>query len=160
MLKNDKKNGVREILLMGVFWRILIIEAVLLVYSLFYRWFTEDAGPADLFWYAIRIILLVGIIIIFMMVTLKKFLADRIITPLESIAAANKKIQKDYSNAGEIDLPRDSPDEIRTIVTSRASMLRQIIQVSEERLHLVNFIKETFGRYLSQKVVEEICARA
>ena len=151
-----KKNGVREILLMGVFWRILFIEAVLLVYSLFYRWFTEDAGPSALFWYALRIIFLVGIIIVFMMVTLKKFLTDKIITPLEAIAAANKEIQKDYSRADRIDLPEDSPDEIRTIVTSRADMLKQIIKVSDERLNLVNFIKETFGRYLSQTVVDEI----
>ncbi len=156
MIRKDKKNGVREILLMGVFWRILFIEAVLLVYSLFYRWLTQDAAPYDLFWYAVRIILLVGIIIIFMMVTLKKFLTDKIITPLEAIAAANKEIQKDYSRNGEINLPNDSPDEITTIVTSRADMLKQILRVSEERLHLVNFIKETFGRYLSQTVVEEI----
>jgi len=156
MIKTDKKNGVRKILLKGVFWRILFIEAVLLVYSLFYMWFTEDAAPSDLFWYAVRIIILVGIIIIFMMVTLKKFLTKKIIIPLESLAAANKETQKDYSIMGEIDLPLDSPDEIRSIVTSRASMLRQIIKVSEERLHLVNFIKETFGRYLSQKVVDEI----
>ncbi len=87
---------------MGVFWRILFIEAVLLVYSLFYRWWAEDAGAADLFWYAIRILILVEIIIAFMMVTLKKFLTDK------------------------------------------------IINVLEERLNLVNFIKETFGRYLSQ----------
>jgi class 3 adenylate cyclase len=156
MIGKNKKNGVREILLMGVFWRILFIEAVLLVYSLFYRWFTEDAGPSDLFWYAIRIILLVGIIIIFMMVTLKKFLKDKIIIPLESLAAANKEIQKDYTRADDIDLADDSPDEIKTIVTSRAAMLKQILAVSEERLHLVNFIKETFGRYLSQTVVDEI----
>lgn len=158
MIGKNKKNGVREILLMGVFWRILFIEAVLLVYSLFYRWFTEDAGPSDLFWYAIRIILLVGIIIIFMMVTLKKFLKDKIIIPLESLAAANKEIQKDYTKAEKIDLADDSPDEIKTIVTSRAAMLKQILAVSEERLHLVNFIKETFGRYLSQTVVDEILA--
>jgi class 3 adenylate cyclase len=158
MIKNNKKNGVREILLMGVFWRILFIEAVLLVYSLFYRWFTEDAGPSDLFWYAVRIILLVGIIIIFMMVTLKKFLKEKIIIPLESLAAANKEIQKDYTRVDKIDLAADSPDEIKTIVTSRAAMLKQILAVSEERLHLVNFIKETFGRYLSQTVVDEILA--
>lgn len=158
MIGKNKKNGVREILLMGVFWRILFIEAVLLVYSLFYRWFTDNAGPSDLFWYAIRIVILVGIIIIFMMVTLKKFLTDKIITPLESLAAANKEIQKDYTRATAIDLADDSPDEIRTIVTSRAAMLKQILAVSEERLHLVNFIKETFGRYLSQTVVDEILA--
>ncbi len=156
MIKKNKKNGVRRILLMGVFWRILFIEAVLLVYSLVYKWFTEDAGASDLFWYAVRIILLVVIIIIFMMVTLKKFLTDKIITPLESIAAANKEIQQDYTRVEKINLPENSPDEITSIVTSRAAMLRQIIRVSEERLNLVNFIKETFGRYLSQEVVEEI----
>jgi adenylate cyclase len=154
--QKSKNNGVRKILLMGVFWRILFIETILLVFSLFYRWFTEDPGTSDLFWYAIRIIILVGIIIIFMMVTLKKFLTDRIITPLESIASANKEIQEDYSRAGFIDLPKNSPDEIMTIVTSRTAMLKQIINVSDERLHLVNFIKETFGRYLSQSVVDEI----
>ncbi len=54
---------------MGVFWRILFIETVLLVYSLVYRWLAEDAGPADLFWYAVRIMVLVGIIIVFMVVS-------------------------------------------------------------------------------------------
>ncbi|MCP3944812.1 MAG: adenylate/guanylate cyclase domain-containing protein [Desulfobacteraceae bacterium] len=156
MLRKNKKNGVRKILLKGVFWRILFIEAVLLIYSLFYKWFTENADFHELFWYAIRIIILVGIIIIFMMISLKKFLTDKIIIPLESLAAANKQIQKDYSKIEKIELPPDSPDEIKTIITSRAAMLQQIIRVSEERLHLVNFIKETFGRYLSKKVVEEI----
>ncbi len=152
----NKTNGVRKVLLMGVFWRILFIEAVLLVYSLIYRWVTEDAGAADLFWYAVRIIILVAIIIIFMMVTLKSFLTEKIIQPLESLAKANKKIRKDYTQVNNIDLPDNAPDEFHTIVNSRTAMLQEIINVSEERLNLVNFIKETFGRYLSQKVVDEI----
>ncbi len=156
MKKKHKTNGVRKILLMGVFWRILFIEAVLLVYSLFYRWWAEDAGAADLFWYAIRILILVGIIIAFMMVTLKKFLTDKIINPLEALAKANKETQKDYTRVNFIELADNTPDEIRTLVTSRTAMLKKIINVSEERLNLVNFIKETFGRYLSQKVVDEI----
>ena len=156
MKKKIKTNGVRKVLLMGVFWRILFIEAVLLVYSLFYRWWTEDAGAADLFWYAIRILILVGIIIVFMMVTLKKFLADKIINPLEALSEANKETQKDYTRVNHIELADDAPDEIQTLVSSRTAMLKKIINVSEERLNLVNFIKETFGRYLSQKVVDEI----
>lgn len=151
-------NSVREILLMGVFWRILFIEAVLLVYSLAYRWWTEDAGAMDLFWYAVRIIILVGIIIAFMMVTLKKFLTDKIILPLESLARANLETKEDYSRAQTVDLPEDTPDEIRTIATSRAEMLKAILSVSEERLNLVKFIRDTFGRYLSEKVVDEILA--
>ena len=74
-----KRRGVRDVLLMGVFWRILFIEGVLLVYSLVYKWLTEDATSLDLFWYSIRITFLVIIIIAFMMVTLKKFLAKKII---------------------------------------------------------------------------------
>lgn len=154
--KNDTRKGVREILLMGIFWRILFIEAILLIFSLFFRWFTEDTTPMDLFWYGVRIIILVGIIILFMMVTLKKFLTHKIITPLEVIAAANKKIQDDISNTKHVELLEDSPYEIRTIITSRAKMLKTIFDVSEERLRLVNFIRETFGRYLSSKVVDEI----
>lgn len=151
-----KKRGVRGILLMGVFWRILFIEAVLLAGSLFYRWATEEAGATDLFWYAMRIILLVAIIIVFMMVTLKSFLTQKIIAPLEAIALANREMEKDFTGAGRVVLPDDAPDEIRSIVTSRSGMLNRIIKVSEERLQLVNFIRETFGRYLSAKVVDEI----
>ena len=154
-LKAEQK-GVREILLMGVFWRILFIESVLLVYSLGYRWFTADATALDLFWYSVRIIVLVVIIIIFMMVTLKKFLTQKIITPLEIIASANKKIQDDVSSADQVALPENSPHEMETIVSSRSKMLKTILDISEERLQLVNFIRDTFGRYLSSKVVDEI----
>lgn len=155
-MEQKSSNSVRKVLLMGVFWRILFIEAVLLLYSLAYRWFTEDAGAADLFWYALRIILLVAIIIIFMMVTLKKFLTDKIITPLESLARANEELRKDDTRVNSINLPEDAPEEFKTLVDSRAAMLKKLINVSQERLNLVNFIKETFGRYLSQKVVDEI----
>ena len=156
MNRTKKTNGVRKILLMGVFWRILFIEAVLLAYSLFYRWWTEDAGALDLFWYAVRIVILVGIIIAFMMITLKKFLTHKIILPLESLAEANKETLKDFSKAQTVDLPPHTPDEILTIATSRARMLEKIISVSEERLQLVDFIRDTFGRYLSTKVVDQI----
>lgn len=157
MLNTEKKpNGVREILVMGVFWRILFIEAVLLVGSLGYRWLAEGAGPMELFWYALRIVLLVGIIVVFMVVSLKHFLTRKIIAPLEQIALANRQIETDFSKADVIDLPADTPDEIKTIVSTRAKMLERIIRVSDQRLQLVRFIKDTFGRYLSKKVVEEI----
>ncbi len=154
--KKAEQKGVREILLIGVFWRILFIEGVLLVYSLGYRWFTSDATAIELFWYSIRIIILVTIIIIFMMLTLKKFLTQKIITPLEIIASANKKIQDDISSADLVALSKDFPHEMETIVSSRSKMLKTILDVSEERLQLVNFIRDTFGRYLSSKVVDEI----
>jgi len=141
---------------MGVFWRILIIEGILLIGTLIYAALSEDKGSVELFWYALRIISLVAIIVLFMMVTLKSFLEKRIISPLETIAAANQRFQNDDSSAREVNLPEDVPKEIKGIVFSRTQMLDTILKISEERLHLVKFIRNTFGRYLSKKVVDEI----
>ena len=141
---------------MGVFWRILIIEGILLVWSLIYRVLTDNAGIVDLFWYAVRIIFLVAIILLFMMVTLRSFLTRKIISPLEAIASANRRLHNNDPTARQVNLPNGAPKEIKEIVSSRTEMLTTILKVSEERLHLVSFIRDTFGRYLSKKVVEEI----
>ena len=153
---NKKNNSVRAVVLMGVFWRILIIEGILLVGTLIYAALTEDRGSVELFWYAIRIISLVAIIVLFMMVTLRTFLERRIISPLESIASANQRFQNNDSSAREVNLPEGAPKEIKGIVSSRTQMLDTILKISEERLHLVKFIRNTFGRYLSKRVVDEI----
>jgi len=150
------KYGVKKILLEGVFWRILAIEAILLVWSLIYRGLTDYEGIADLSWYALRIIFLITIIIGFMMVTLRSFLTRKIISPLEAVALDNRRFQDNDPASKQMDLPVDAPKEIKEIVTSRNQMLDTILKVSEERLHLVNFIKDTFGRYYSKKVVDEI----
>lgn len=152
----NEKNSVRAVVLMGVFWRILIIEGILLVGTLIYAALTEDKGSAELFWYAIRIISLVAIIVLFMMVTLRSFLERRIISPLETIAMANQRFQNNDASAKEVNLPKDAPKEIKGIVSSRTQMLNTILKISEERLHLVKFIRNTFGRYLSKRVVDEI----
>ena len=141
----NEKNSVRAVVLMRVFWRILIIEGILLVGTLIYAALTEDKGSVELFWYAIRIISLVAIIVLFMMVTLKSFLERRIISPLESIAEANQRFQNDDSSANDVKLPEDAPKEINGIVLSRRQMLDTILKISEERLHLVKFIRNTFG---------------
>ena len=151
-----KDKGVRETLLMGVFWRILIIEVILLIGTLLYEAVSRDAGMSHLFWYALRILGLVGIIILFMMVTLQRFLTKKIIAPLEAIAAANERFQKSDYGAEDVDLPAEAPREIKGIVSTRRQMLHTILKVSEERLHLADFIRETFGRYLSRRVVDEI----
>lgn len=142
--------------MLGVFWRILIIEGILLIGTLIYAALTEDKGSVELFWYAIRILSLVAIIVLFMMITLKSFLEKRIISPLETIASANQRFQNDDSSAREVSLPGDAPKEIKGILSSRTQMLDTILKISEERLHLVKFIRDTFGRYLSKKVVDEI----
>ena len=152
----DKKKGVRKILLTGIFWRILIIEAVLLLWSLAYRLLTEGTDAEDLFWYAVRILILIGIIILFMMVTFRGFLARKIILPLEAIVSANRRLREDEPDAREVDLPDDAPEEIKEIVSTRAELLKAILKVSEERLRLVTFVRDTFGRYLSKRVVDEI----
>jgi len=152
----NEKSSVRAVVLMGVFWRILIIEGILLIGTLIYAALTEDKGSVELFWYAIRIISLVVIIVLFMMVTLKSFLERRIISPLETIAMANQRFQDNDSSENGINLPEDVPKEIKGIVSSRTQMLDTILKISEERLHLVKFIRNTFGRYLSKKVVDQI----
>jgi adenylate cyclase len=137
------ERGVRETLLMRVFWRILIIEVILLIGTLFYEAVTRDAGVSHLFWYAFRILGLVGIIILFMMLTLQRFLAKKIIAPLEAIAVANERFQKSDDRGKDVDLPEKIPREIKGIVSTRRQMLETILKVSEERLHLADFIRDT-----------------
>jgi class 3 adenylate cyclase len=156
MTSKNEKNSVRKIVLMGVFWRILIIEGILLIGTLIYAALTEDKGTIELFWYAARIISLVTIIILFMMITLKDFLTVKIISPLEAIASANRRLNQNDSSAKQVDLQEEAPTEIKGIVSSRSQMLDTIFKLSDERLRLVNFIRDTFGRYLSKKVVDEI----
>jgi serine phosphatase RsbU (regulator of sigma subunit) len=156
-IKKAKKKSVREILLWGVFWRILFIEGVLLVYSLGYKWVTEDASSMDLFWYSVRITILVVIIIIFMMVTLKRFLAQNIIAPLEAIASSNKQIQENISIADHVTLPENSPHEIATIVATRSKMLKTILDISEERLKYSKALKDELER--GKKIQQDFLPR-
>ena len=111
MTNKNEKNSVRNIVLMGVFWRILIIEGILLIGTLVYAALTEDKGTIELFWYAVRILSLVTIIIIFMMITLKKFLTEKIILPLEAIVSANRSLTKHDPAANRLGwiLAEDAP---------------------------------------------------
>jgi class 3 adenylate cyclase len=154
--KNLKNRGIREILLAGVFWRILVIEMILLVWSVVYKMASEDASGADMLWYALRIILLVVVIILFMMVSLRRFLERKIIRPMEAVTEANRRMDVAHPELDQVPLDDDAAMEIREIVSTRAKMLEAILNVSNQRLHLVNFIKDTFGRYLSRKIVDEI----
>lgn len=156
--KPKRPNNVRNTLVSGVFWRILVIEMILLVWSLGYRAATEEASAADLFWFAMRILILVGIIIVFVTFSLSRFLKRKIILPLEIISAANLDLNTDSPTVNSVALPPDTPTEIIEIVDTRQRMLASILKVSNERLGLVKFIRETFGRYLSKKVVDEILA--
>jgi len=153
----DRREGVRQVLLKGIFWRILIIESILLIWSLLYRALSDyQAQPADLFWYAVRITLLVTIIILFVMVTFQRFLNKKIILPLEAISASNRRLKDSDSSENDMEVADDAPVEIREIVATRKEMLATLFKVSEERLRLVNFIRDMFGRYLSKKVVDNI----
>ncbi|MBR9986470.1 MAG: adenylate/guanylate cyclase domain-containing protein, partial [Desulfosarcina sp.] len=154
--KPSKDQGIREILLAGVFWRILVIEMILLVWSVVYKMVAEDASGADLMWYALRIILLVVIIIMFMMISLRRFLERKIIRPMEAVAEGNRRLDVAHPEVNNVPLDDDVAVEIREIVATRAKMLKAILDVSNQRLQLVTFIKDTFGRYLSRKIVDEI----
>lgn len=153
---NGHQKGIREILLAGVFWRILLIEMILLVWSVAYKMVAEDAGGMELVWYALRIILLVAVILVFMMISLGRFLERKIIRPMEAVTAANRRLDVDAPEVDNVALESDAALEIREIVSTRARMLEAILNVSNQRLQLVTFIRDTFGRYLGHKVVEEI----
>lgn len=141
-VQSNEKKSVREILLMGVFWRILIIEGILLIYSLGYRWLAEGATSLELFWYSVRITVFVTIIIVFMMVTLKKFLTQRIILPLEAITSANKSLQKDITGTDHLVISENYSHEIADIVATRSKMLKTILDISDERLKYSNALDE------------------
>jgi adenylate cyclase len=152
------RRSVRRILTTGVFWRILVIEMILLMWSLGYRAFTQQSTSAELFWYAVRILILITIIIAFVTLTLRSYLNRTIIMPLEAVSRANRHLNTDAPEVNPVSLPDETPDEIVEIVDTRQRMLEAILKVSGERLRLVNFIRDTFGRYLSKKVVDEILA--
>ncbi len=153
----ENADSVRRVLVRGIFWRILVIEGILMVWSLLYSFITgqHDSWNA-LFWYAVRILILISIIVGFVLVTFRGFLTRKVILPLEAIVEANRRIQEGGASARDVVLPEGTPKEIREISSTRKHMLEEIFRVSEERLRLVNFIRETFGRYLSKKVVDEI----
>jgi len=155
---NNNHKGVREVLLNGIFIRILIIEGILLVWSVGYRFVVDMTDITDLLWYTLRILVLVAIIIGFMMITLRRFLDRKIISPLEMITAANRRFKEDGEEVQHVNLPTRTPREIGEIVSTRKELLANIFKVSQERLALVDFIRATFGRYLSKEVVEEILA--
>lgn len=152
------RRSLRRVLTAGVFWRILAIEMILLIWSLGYRAFAEQSTSLDLAWYAVRILILITIIIAFVTLSLRSYLNRVIIMPLEAVAHANRHLNTDDPEANPVPLPEETPDEIVAIVDTRQRMLEAILKVSAERLRLVNFIRDTFGRYLSKKVVDEILA--
>lgn len=154
--KGPRPPSIRKVLLAGVFWRIFAIEMILLVWSVAYKMLSEDASGSELMWYALRIILLVAVILLFMMVTLRQFFERKIIRPMEAISEANRRLDVDNPEADDVPLEADAAVELREIVTTRSKMLAAILKVSNQRLQLVNFIKETFGRYLSRKIVDKI----
>jgi adenylate cyclase len=96
-----------------------------------------------------------SLLLLFMMVSLRRFLEKKIIRPMEAVAEANRRLDV----APGVDHVRwidDAAVEIQEVVSTRAKMLEAILKVSNQRLQLVNFIKDTFGRYLSRKIVDEI----
>ncbi len=154
--EENNSKGIRDVLLAGVFWRILMIEMILLAWSVGYRLIAENAGGLALIWYAVRIIGLVIIILLFMMLTLRRFLEKKIIHPLEAISEANRRLDVVHPQVDDVSLDAGAALEIREIVSTRARMLEAILTVSNQRLQLVKFIRETFGRYLGRKIVDEI----
>ena len=151
-----EKHSIRSVLLEGVFWRLLIIEAIILIWSMIDLWITEEPTVGELLRYGLRLGILSTLVLAFIVITLGGFLAKRIIDPMERIAAANRQLKEKEQTAMEIPISKEAPKEIREIIASRTHMLRSIFQVSDERLKMVQFLRDTFGRYYSDKILDEI----
>ena len=91
-----------------------------------------------------------------MIVSLGQLLQQRVIGPLETISRANREQGRDIARPNKVPVPRDTPTEIREIVASRTYMLRRLFKSSEDRLQLIRYLRETFGRYYSDKILDEI----
>jgi adenylate cyclase len=82
----------------------------------------------------LRIILLVTVIIVFMMVSLRRFLEKKIIRPMEAVAEANRRLDVAHPELVPVPLDHDAAVEIKEIVSTRAKMLEAILNVSNQRL--------------------------
>ena len=143
-------------LLEGVFWRLFIIEAIIIIWSIVDLWITEEPTLGELLCHGLRLGILSTLALAFIVITLGSVLAKRIIAPMERIADANRQLRSKEQTAMEISVSADAPKEIQEIIASRTHMLRSIFQVSDERLKMVQFLRDTFGRYYSDKILDEI----
>ena len=151
-----EKHSIRSVLLEGVFWRLLIIEAIIIVWSMTDLWITDEPTLGELFRHGLRLGILSTLALAFIVITLGNFLAKKIIAPMEKIAASNRELRSKEQTAMEISVSADAPKEIQEIIASRTHMLHSIFKVSDERLKMVQFLRDTFGRYYSDKILDEI----
>lgn len=124
--------------------------------SLAYRCWGEGVQGWPLLWYALRLVALVALILVFVVFALQRFLTRQVLDPLEAIIQANRRLQSGDEEAARLEPDPAWPREIQEIARTRQGMLETITRVSEERLRLVEFIRRTFGRYLPPEVVDQI----
>ena len=127
-----EKHSIRSVLLEGVFWRLLIIGAIIITWSMIDLWFSDQPTLAEVLRHGIRLGILSTLVLAFIVITLGGFLAKRIIAPMEKIAAANRQLKDKEQTAMQVPIPKEAPKEIRDIVASRTHMLRSIFKVSDE----------------------------
>ena len=151
------RRGVKGVLLSGVLKRIVIVESVLLVILVAWRCLIEGGTLWDHVLFALRIITLVGIAVGIVWLSLHRFLTARIIRPLETIAEANRRLDRaETPDPEDLTLPPETPREILNIAASRRRMLHTLLEVSDNRLKQAQTVRETFGRYVTREVAEEI----
>lgn len=151
-----EKHSIRSVLLEGVFWRLLIIQAIIIGWSMIDLWFSEEPTLGEVLRHGLRLGILSTLALAFIVITLGSFLSKRIIAPMEKIAEANRQLKDKEQTAMQVPISKEAPKEIRDIVASRTHMLRSIFKVSDERLKMVQFLRDTFGRYYSDKILDEI----
>lgn len=124
--------GTGEMILSAVFLRLLAVLSAVLIASVLLRLVVQDPGPGALFRQ-----LLIGVFVMttipgFITLWLRRLLQQKIISPLETIAAANRRFSEGDLQATLEKLPDGTPREILEIASSREAMLRMIMEISAD----------------------------
>ncbi|MBT5707385.1 MAG: hypothetical protein HOI66_13795, partial [Verrucomicrobia bacterium] len=111
-----EKHSIRSVLLEGVFWRLLIIQAIIIGWSMIDLWFSEEPTTGEVLRHGLRLGILSTLALAFIVITLGSFLSKRIIAPMEKIAEANRQLKDKEQTAMQVPISKEAPKEIRDIV--------------------------------------------
>ena len=73
-----EKHSIRSVLLEGVFWRLLIIQAIIIGWSMIDLWFSEEPTLGEVLRHGLRLGILSTLALAFIVITLGSFLSKRI----------------------------------------------------------------------------------
>ena len=144
-------QGVGRILVRGVLWRLLLIELVLLVWSVGYQALWVGLDGLALFYYALRILVLIAVLLAAMMLALTSLLQRRVVKPLEALSRANAQLRAGNLEGLAVDLPPESPVEIQEIALTRQRFLSDLYE-AKNQAEKADQAKRQFLAHMSHEI--------